>query len=55
MLAVRELSGPVEKPGTTYVLDQGPGLKRHVRVLASEPPHRHVIDQAGVGVTDETS
>lgn len=54
VLAVQEVSGPVAQVGTTYVLDHGPKLKRHVRVVAAEPPVRHVIEQAGVGVRDQT-
>ena len=54
LLAVRELTGPVSTVGTTYVLDHGPKLQRQVRVLIAERPVRHVIEQRGLGVHDET-
>lgn len=55
LLAVRELSGPVSSAGTTYVLDHGPKMQRGVRVLVAERPVRHVIEQQGMGVHDETT
>lgn len=55
LLAVRDLSGPVTMAGTTYTLDHGPKLKRHVRVLVAERPVRHIIEQTGMGVHDETT
>jgi uncharacterized protein YndB with AHSA1/START domain len=55
VLAVHELTGRVGEVGTTYVLDHGPKLKRQVRVVASERPIRHVIEQTGVGVHDQTA
>lgn len=54
VLAVQDLTGRVGEVGTTFVLDHGPKMKRQVRVVASEPPVRHVIEQAGVGVQDQT-
>lgn len=54
LLAVRDLSGPVSVVGTTYILDHGPRLERRVRVVAVERPVRHVIEQTGVGVRDQT-
>lgn len=51
---MHDLTGPVGEVGTTYVLDHGPKMKRQVRIVASEPPIRHVIEQAGVGVHDQT-
>jgi uncharacterized protein YndB with AHSA1/START domain len=53
LFAVREISGPVSTPGTTYVLDHGPKMQRRVRVLVAERPVRHVIEQSGMGVQDE--
>ncbi len=55
VLAVQDLTGRVGEVGTTYVLDHGPKLKRQVRVVAAEPPVRHVIEQTGVGVHDQTA
>ena len=55
LLAVRDLSGPVSTAGTTYVLDHGPRLQRRVRVLVAERPFRHVIEQQGMGIHDETT
>lgn len=55
LLAVRELSGPVSSAGTTYVLDHGPKLQRRVRVIAAERPSRHVVEQTGMGIHDETT
>jgi activator of Hsp90 ATPase-like protein len=55
LLAVRDVTGPVSTAGTTYLLDHGPKLKRQVRVLAAERPVRHVIEQTGMGVHDETT
>ncbi len=54
VLSVQDLTGRVGEVGTTYVLDHGPKMKRQVRVVASEPPVRHVIEQMGVGVHDQT-
>lgn len=55
LLAVRDLSGPVSTAGTTYVLDHGPRMQRRVRVLIAERPVRHVIEQQGMGIHDETT
>lgn len=55
LLAVRDLSGPVGVAGTTYTLDHGPRMQRHVRVLIAERPVRHVIEQTGMKVHDQTS
>ena len=55
LLAVRELTGPVSTAGSTYVLDHGPKMKRQVRVLAAERPVRHVIEQTGMGIHDDTT
>lgn len=54
VLAVREVTGSLSDVGTTYVLDHGPKLKRRVRVVGAERPSRHVIEQDGVGVQDQT-
>jgi activator of Hsp90 ATPase-like protein len=54
LLAVRDLSGPVSEVGTTYTLDHGPKMRRHARVVAAERPVRHVIEQTGMGVRDQT-
>ena len=55
LLAVRELSGARATAGTTYVLDHGPKMQRRVRVLVAERPVRHVIEQQGMGIHDETT
>lgn len=54
LVRVSELTGPVSEVGTTYLLDHGPKAKRQVRVVASERPMRHVIEQTGMGVQDQT-
>lgn len=55
LLAVRDLSGPLSTAGTTYTLDHGPKMQRQVRVLIAERPVRHIIEQTGMGVHDETT
>ena len=55
LLAVRDMSGPASVVGTTYVLDHGPRMKRQVRVLVAERPVRHVIEQTGMGIHDDTT
>jgi uncharacterized protein YndB with AHSA1/START domain len=55
LLAVRDLTGPVSVAGTTYVLDHGPKLKRQARVIVAERPTRHVIEQTGMGIHDDTT
>lgn len=52
---VRDLVGVPGEAECRYVLDAGPGLSRSVRVLVAERPERHVIEQVGLGVRDETS
>lgn len=52
VLTVRDLSGPVSSVGTTFVLDYGPKMRRTVRVVAAEPPRRHVTEQQGMGQRD---
>lgn len=54
VLAVTDVDGRIDHVGTTYVLDHGPKLKRTVRVVDVERPVRHVIEQEGVGVRDQT-
>lgn len=55
LLAVRDLSGRVSVAGTTYTLDHGPKMQRQVRVLVADRPIRHVIEQTGMGIHDETT
>ncbi len=52
---VRDLVGSPGEAECTYVLDAGPGMSRSVRVRVAERPARHVIEQQGMGVRDETS
>lgn len=52
---VRDLVGSPGEIDGRYVLDAGPGMSRSVRVLVAERPVRHVIEQEGLGVRDETS
>jgi hypothetical protein len=52
---VRDVVGSPGEAEGRYVLDAGPGLSRSVRVLVAERPVRHVIEQVGLGVRDETS
>jgi len=52
---VRDLVGSPGEAEGRYVLDVGPGMSRSVRVLLAEHPVRHVIEQVGLGIRDETS
>jgi uncharacterized protein YndB with AHSA1/START domain len=53
--AVRDVTGPIDRAGATYVLNHGPGMKRHVTVTDAQVPSRYVLRQQGMGVTDQTT
>lgn len=54
LVRVGGASGPADREGTTLRLDYGPGMKRTTRVVASDPPHRYVVEEDGMRARNRT-
>ena len=55
VLRAFEPTGTPRAIGSTVRLEMGPRMTRTATVLNSEPPHRHVVRQSGLGSTDVLS
>lgn len=55
-LAIRvvDQTGPLDRRGSSVVIDHGPGLKRTLTVVDADPPNRLRFQQQGIGMSDTT-